>query len=160
MPIDDLVGPQAFSPWWAITGAAVIALLAAWVVVVLVLTRHRPVDQTGGKPEVTFSPGADPFRDLRALYLGQVDEASRAFHAQEIDVRELHLRLSGIVRGFAGRRRGVDTTVMTLTDIENLTGAGTLANLIAYYYQPAFSETTTVTGVESVEGARTVISTW
>lgn len=160
MPIDDLVGPQAFSPWWAITGVLVIALLAAWVIIVLVLTRHRPPAPQAQDPSTVLSPGADPFRDLRTTYLSQVDEASRAFHAGEIDVRELHLRLSTIVRGFAGKRRGVDTTVMTLTDIERLTGAGSLATLIAYYYQPAFSEATTATGVESIDGARTVITTW
>lgn len=160
MPIDDLVGPQAFSPWWAIVGVLLIALVAAWLIVVLVLTRHRPPAPQAADPSFALSPGADPFRDLRTTYLAQVDEASRAFHAGEIDVRELHLRLSTIVRGFAGRRRGVDTTVMTLTEIESLTGAGSLASLIAYYYQPAFSEATTATGVESVEGARTVITTW
>ena len=162
MPIDDLVAPVDFSVWWTITAIALIAAIATWLVFVFVHTRHRPTE--GALPPspspAAYAAGGDPFVDLRLKYLAQVDEVDRAFHAQEIDVRELHLRLSAIVREFAGLRRGVDTSVMTLTDIEHLTGAGRLANLIAGYYQPAFSKFTSETGAESLDGARTVISGW
>ena len=162
MPTDDIVGPLDFSIWWTITGIALILAIAAWLVFVFVHTRHRPSEaaQAPTPPPAAYAAGGDPFIDLRLKYLAQVDEADRAFNAQEIDVRELHLRLSAIVREFAGLRRGVDTTVMTLTDIEHLTGAGRLANLIAGYYQPAFSKFTADSGVESLDGARTVISSW
>ena len=162
MPTDDIVGPLDFSVWWTVTGIALIVAIAAWLVFVFVHTRHRPTEaaQEPTPPPSAYAAGGDPFVDLRLKYLAQVDEADRAFNAQEIDVRELHLRLSAIVREFAGLRRGVDTTVMTLTDIEHLTGAGRLANLIAGYYHPAFSKCTADSGVESLDGARTVISSW
>ena len=162
MPIDEIVAPLGFSVWWTITGIALIVAIAAWLVFVFIHTRHRPTEAalTSAPPQAAYAAGGDPFVDLRLKYLAQVDEADRAFHTQEIDVRELHLRLSAIVREFAGLRRGVDTTVMTLTDIEHLAGAGRLANLIAGYYQPAFSRVSTDSGAESLDGARTVISAW
>lgn len=162
MPIDDIVAPVDVSVWWTVLGIALIAAIAAWLVFVFVHTRHRPTEAAlpPTPPPAAYAAGGDPFVDLRLRYLTQVDEADRAFQAQEIDVRELHLRLSSIVREFAGLRRGVDTSVMTLTDIEHLTGAGRLANLIAGYYQPAFSKFTVESGVESLDGARLVISSW
>ena len=162
MPIDDVVAPLDFSAWWTITGIALIVAIAAWLVFVFVHTRHRPTEAAlpATPPPAAYAAGGDPFVDLRLKYLAQVDEAERAFADQEIDVRELHLRLSAIVREFAGLRRGVDTSVMTLTDIEHLTGAGRLANLIAAYYHPSFSQHSDGSGAESLDGARTVISSW
>ena len=162
MPTDDIVAPMDFSVWWTITGIALTVAVAAWLVFVFVHTRHRPTEGVlpPAPPPSAYAAGGDPFVDLRLRYLAQVDEADRAFTAHEIDVRELHLRLSAIVREFAGLRRGVDTTVMTLTDIEHLAGAGRLANLIAGYYQPAFSKDSPDSGAQSVDGARTVISSW
>ena len=162
MPTDDIVAPLGFSAWWIVTGIVLIVAIAAWLVFVFVHTRHRPTASasTTAPPPATYAAGGDPFVDLRLKYLAQVDEADRAFQAHEIDVRELHLRLSAIVREFAGLRRGVDTTVMTLTDIEHLAGAGRLANLIAAYYQPAFSRVSADSGAQSLDGARTVISSW
>lgn len=162
MPLDDLVPPMDASIWWTVVGVALIAAIAGWFVFVFVHTRHRPTEAAlpPTPPPSAYAAGGDPFVEMRLRYLAQVDEADRAFHADEIDVRELHLRLSTIVREFAGLRRGVNTSVMTLTDIEHLTGAGRLANLIATYYQPAFSRATAESGEQSVEGARTVISSW
>lgn len=162
MPVDDIVAPVDFSAWWAWTGALLLTAVVAWWVVVFVITRRRPEESAAASPPPpqTYAAGSDPFVDLRVAYLAKVDEVDRAFHAHEIDVRELHLRLSSIVREFAGLRRGVDTSVMTLTDLEHLTGAHRLANLVARYYQPSFARSTDETGVEGLDGARTVISSW
>lgn len=162
MPIDDVIDPVAFSDWWAWAAVLLILVVTVWLVVLFVVTRRRSDEDRvlDSPPPATYAAGSDPFVDMRVLYLGKVDEVERAFHAQEIDVRELHLRLSAIVREFAAKRRGVDTSVMTLTELEHLTGAGRLANLIARYYQPAFARTTEETGIEGLDGARTVISSW
>ncbi|PFG34998.1 hypothetical protein [Sanguibacter antarcticus] len=162
MPIDDIVDPVAFSAWWAWTGVALLVAVTVWLVVLFVVTRRRSDEDQVREPlpPATYAAGSDPFVDVRVLCLTKIDEVERAFYAEEIDVRELHLRLSTIVREFAGRRRGIDTSVMTLTDLEHLTGAGRLANLIARYYQPAFARTTQETGVEGLDGARTVVSSW
>lgn len=162
MPVDDIVAPVAFSAWWAILGLVLVTVVVAWLVTLFVITRRRPEEEplSTVPPPATYAAGSDPFVDLRVTYLARVDEVERAFRAEEIDVRELHLRLSTIVREFAGLRRGVDTSVMTLTELEHLTGAGRLANLIARYYQPSFARTTTETGDEGLDGARTVISSW
>ena len=162
MPTDDIVAPLDFSVVWTLVAIALIVAIAAWLAFVFIHTRHRPTEGAlpPAPPPAAYAAGGDPFVDLRLRYLAQVDEADRAFQAHEIDVRELHLRLSAIVREFAGLRRGVDTSVMTLTDIEHLTGAGRLANLIAAYYHPSFSQHSDGSGAESLDGARTVISSW
>lgn len=160
MPVDDIIAPHAASLWWTVSGLLALLAIGGWIVAVLVATRRRPEKAAPAEPTATFAEGDDPFATLRGTYLAKVEIAAVAFSAEKIDVRELHLRLSMIVREFAGHRRGVDTTVMTLTEIEGLTGAGHLANLIARYYQPSFSESSADSGIESIAGARTVISQW
>jgi hypothetical protein len=161
VPVDDIVSPQNASVWWLITGLILIAVVAGWYVFVFVNTRHRPPKpDPNDQPLVDYSKPGDPFAALRMKYLAKVDAVAQEFANKTIDVRELHLRLSTIVREFAQVRRGVDTTVMTLTEIEQLPGVGSLASLISYYYQPSFARQTAMTGLESIDGAREVISRW
>jgi hypothetical protein len=171
VPDDELYAPVLYSGWWAVLGVALVLLVAGWVVFALRSTRASAEERA--LPSAPRGPSGpyDPYAGLRAEFEGRLEAVEARYLAGELDERALHLALSKEVRGFASGRLGVDASVLTLSEIERLTGAQHLTRLIARYYRPSFAErpddlsrdhaqSAAPEGRESIDRARTVVRTW
>lgn len=163
MPVDELNDPVLYSWWVPVLGVVLVALAVAYVVWAVRHTRRRPEQDVPPAPPVRqLGPYDDPYASVRPVYLAKVDALEQRFDAGELDARALHLELSAVVREFGTVRRGVDTRVLTLSDLRRVDGARSLANLIETYYRPAFARYGAVgaSTERALEGAREVISRW
>lgn len=166
---DEIYDPVGYSPWWAVLGVTAIVVAVAVVVLIVLLTRRRTTTPAIALPLARYlGVDGDRFGALRATYLARIDDLDREYREGGLDERALHLALSAQMRGFASERLGVDTSAMTLSEIETLRHADPLSSLIAHNYRPSFAEdvdpateTDTETGTgDSVEMARTAVRTW
>ncbi|WP_265520125.1 hypothetical protein [Oerskovia flava] len=167
MPVDEIYPPVDYPWWWAAIGVALILLVVVWVVIVLRRTRASAEEKSAAPPSAPFqSHRIDSYAALRATYDKRLDEVERRFRAGELDERALHLTLSTEVRGFASQRLGIDASILTLSEIERLNGAGRLTQLISRYYRPAFAEydvdpvDAAGTSAQSISRAREVVRSW
>ncbi|MBD5785817.1 hypothetical protein IF650_06445 [Cellulosimicrobium terreum] len=166
MPVDELVDPVGYSGWWTALGIGL--LLAAVAVVGLVLWFTRARAQEKAAQTATRTPGyapGDPWASLRNEYAERIEAIAHRFRDGELDERGLHLALSAEVRAFASARLGQDTSSMTLSEIQQLAGAGHLTQLIASYYRPSFADdddpaARRTDASTSVSRAQTVVRSW
>jgi hypothetical protein len=164
MPVDELNDPVGYwGGWWAI-GILALVLAVAVIVVVLVLTR-APKPPTPPTPR-RIARGSDPYGELRAETIRQIDALGAQHLAGHIDDRTLHLQLSTAMRTFAAGRLGVETSSLTLLEVSRLPGGAPLNGVIEQYYPPSFAEDADlrlrpdVDPLASVQIARTAVSTW
>jgi hypothetical protein len=159
VPADELVDPVGYPGWWTVVGIVVLLVAAAIVFLVLWLTRARAAEKAASVP-------LDPYGALRSEYERRLDAVAQRFHAGELDERTLHLALSAEVRGFATGRLGQDASSMTLSEIQQLSGADELTRLITRYYRPSFADhendpkARTTDAEDSIARARTVVRSW
>ena len=171
MPDDELYAPVLYSGWWAALGVLLLLLVVGWVVFAVLSTRASAQEKALSAPPDLVSGPYDPYAGLRAEFESRLAGVEQRYLAGELDERALHLALSREVRGFASGRLGVDASVLTLSEIERLTGAQHLTRLIARYYRPSFAEDdgepsahreqgVSPGGRESIDRARSVVRTW
>jgi hypothetical protein len=130
----EIVPPLLYSAIWPILGVLALLLVVAWFVLVpllsRLLSRRRPK-----KADERPRPAARGF----AGTLAGIDEVERAALANEISIREAHLRLSELVRSFASEGRVYDARTMTLTELRDH-GMTVVAEAVAQFYPIAFQE--------------------
>jgi len=172
VPDDELYAPVLYSGWWAVLGVALVLLVVGWLVLAVLSTRASAEEKALSAPVRRPSRLGDPYAGLRSEFESRLDAVEAQYLAGALDERGLHLALSKEVRGFASGRLGVDASVLTLSEIERMTGTQHLTRLIARYYRPSFAEYdvdpearlddhgVTITGKESIDRARTVVRTW
>ncbi|MBX9245991.1 hypothetical protein ICW40_14375 [Actinotalea ferrariae] len=164
MPVDELNDPVLYSWWVPVLGVLLVALAIGYVVWAVRYTRRRPEHDAPppAPPQRRLGPYDDPYASVRPVYLAKVDAVEARFAAGELDARALHLELSAVVREFGSVRRGVDTRVLTLSDLRRVDGTRRLANLIETYYRPAFARSGALgaSTEQAIAGARRVISQW
>jgi hypothetical protein len=167
VPADELVDPVGYPGWWTVVGIVVLLVAAAIVFLVLWLTRARAAEKAASVPPPPSPAGPlDPYGALRSEYERRLDAVAQRFHAGELDERTLHLALSAEVRGFATGRLGQDASSMTLSEIQQLSGADELTRLITRYYRPSFADhendpkARTTDAEDSIARARTVVRSW
>ncbi|MFJ2298730.1 hypothetical protein [Oerskovia paurometabola] len=172
MPDDELYAPALYSGWWAALGVVIVLLVVAWVVLAFRSTRAS-AEEKALRFRPSWATGAlDPYAGLRTEFEAHLDAVEAAYLAGGLDERGLHLALSKEVRGFASGRLGMDASVLTLSEIERMTGTAHLTRLIARYYHPSFAEDEALDassrpgpggspdGRESINRARSVVRTW
>lgn len=134
MLVADIVAPMLYFWLWPVLGAVAVLLIVAWFVLVpllsRLLTRKRP-------PAVVTRPR--PAARGYAGTMAEIDEVERAALADEISVREAHLRLSELVRSYASEGRMYDARTMTLTELRD-NGMLIVAQAVAQFYPIAFQE--------------------
>lgn len=134
MLVAEIAPPMLYGAIWPILGVLAVLLVIAWFVLVPLLsrlfTRTRPV-------KVVERPRAAA-RGFAGTLAG-IDEVERATLANEISVREAHLRLSELVRSYASEGRDVDARTMTLTELRDH-GMVIVADAVQQFYPIAFQE--------------------
>jgi hypothetical protein len=159
VPVDELTGPVVYSWWWLVLGLLAMVAVVAYLAWAFRRTRPRPRPVTDGA--LPYRVG-DRFAEVRPVYLARVDAVEQRYRRGDLDARGLHLELSAVVRDFATVRRGVNASVLTLSELRRVQGTRRLAALIESYYRPAFDRTgpETVSVDGSLDGARRVIRQW
>ncbi len=145
----DPFPPVDYSALWQWLGVAAVVAVLAWYVALWWWTRPRP--------ERPATPLSLP--DLRHEYLDRIDELERESSAGLLTSRELHQRLSLLVREFVHDRTRQRTHTMTLSELR-ASGPDRLSELIELYYPVEFSPAEHGDAVLAVSRAREVVGTW
>lgn len=153
---DDLLYPPAqYGGEWLLILLAIVAMLILAGVVVALLTRPR---------RVLAPPVAHPaavLQQLRAEYLGRIDEVDRQARAGEIDARRAHAELSRLMRGFVAEYSGLEAPVMTLQDLVARGVHPALIDAIGRFSYPSlFPRRPPVDPGLGAEAARQVVTVW
>ncbi|MCU1407325.1 MAG: hypothetical protein JWQ43_3628 [Glaciihabitans sp.] len=154
MPGDNgFFPPVQYSPLWAILAVLLLVLVAAWLILVPVLTRARPV-LTDAQARAAMAPV------IRARYVEAIDRIAYAHDREGMSSREAHQRLSALVRAYVHESSGYPASAMTLSELRQL-GLPGLTGAVERFYPAEFGATSTNGGVAAaVEDARHVVMDW
>lgn len=149
VPADDnIFGPVVHGTAWIILGVLAGCLgigLVAWCL---------------GRPAGVMSPAAPvDVPAVKAHYVSAIDGLQREFVAHQLDERELHHRLSRTVREFAADFGAPGAVTMTATLLREA-GLESVANVVAGYQAPQFSERSDSDPARSCAVAKMAIQQW
>lgn len=154
--------PVSHSGWWLVLALVALALVAAYYLVVTVLTRPP---RLALEPE----PVADaPRPDVQGDALAQIERIAHAVNTGEISARTGHQRISRTVRGYVAQVSRLPADRMILADlraaIRHERRAAGLAEAVAVMYPPAFAPDEEGQAADrfpdAVRRAREVVTTW
>ena len=146
--------PLAYSPTWAWTGGALLALVLAWYVFVFTATRKPRRPAAGGHTVALTDPSG-----LKAAYVQRIDDVEREAAAGTISARAAHQAISLLLRSFVRDASGVDASRMTRDDLERhpLPAA---AAAIGAIYPGEFGPEPLPPVTATAAGAREAVRTW
>jgi hypothetical protein len=152
--VAEIIPPLLYSALWPILGAVAVLLVVAWFILVPLLSRlfTRP------RPQKTVEQPRPAARGFAGTLAG-IDEVERAALAEEISIREAHLRLSELVRSFASEGRVYDARTMTLTELRDH-GMTIVADAVAQFYPIAFQEEELTELGAAPQVAREAVRAW
>ena len=119
-----LNSPVLMPLWWIMAAIVGLLLVTAWLVWVFVSTARDTSSRVG---DIPLAPGD------RTRWLGCVQDAAAAYEAGELSVRDLHLELAAVLRGFATQRTGTPMESLTVAEILDLAATGMSNHRIAQH---------------------------
>lgn len=147
--------PVAYSPLWAALAVAILLMLAAFYIVVPLLTRQPRV----AEPEADLSWMPVDVPALRGKYDVLISEVEAAHRGGELSIRAAHQRLSLLLRLFAYESTGIRAPHMTLAELRE--GSNTpLSDAVARLYPGEFEAVERGSVLDAAEVARRVVHTW
>jgi hypothetical protein len=145
--------PVQYSPWWAALAIALLLLVAAWLILVPLLTRARPV-VTEAEARAAMAPV------VRARYVEAIDRIAYAHEREGMSSREAHQRLSGLVRAYVHESSGYPASAMTLAELRQI-GLADLTGAVERFYPAEFGASGAAGSVaDAVRDARHVVVDW
>lgn len=149
---EGFLPPVAFNPAWVLLGLALLAVVAAWLIIVPALTRARAVPDTDFRWEATAPM-------LAERYVALIDDVAAAHERFELTGREAHQRLSALVRGFAHESSGYPASAMTLSELRQL-DLPRLTGAVEHFYPAEFGRADRGSVPAAVSEARRVVLEW
>ena len=171
-----LNSPVLMPLWWIMAAIVGLLLVTAWLGWVFVSTARDTSSRVG---DIPLAPGD------RTRWLGCVQDAAAAYEAGELSVRDLHLELAAVLRGFATQRTGTPMESLTVAEILDLAqGAdrrsvidrirflrsrrrpvdrnplGYVGELLTVWEQPSFDTVTRADALEAVHETTEVVTRW
>ncbi|MET0480073.1 MAG: hypothetical protein ABWZ69_01825 [Mycetocola sp.] len=152
---DGFYPPTMYAPIWAILGAILLVLVAAWYLFVWWFSnrKHRMP-----QPAPTVDPLVEAAR-LKGKYYGLIEEVEEAWRAEELSTRAAHQKLGTLVRFFVFESSGRKAQVMTLEDL-NQANLRSVADAVEQYYPAEFAAVEQGDVPYSADVAREVVGTW
>lgn len=142
---------------WLLLGIGLLLLIAAWYVIVVLITRKRvPLVQPAPERQLSY---AERVARLKADYLARVGDIGARAERGELSSRRAHSELSEAVRDFATRATGIQATYMTLTDLKQ-TPLSSVTAAVEDFYPAAFAVDGHADAAAGVAAAREVIAGW
>lgn len=149
----EIIAPPQYSVAWVILAVLCILVIVALIVGTVKITRaiekriayrHRPSDVD----------------TLKAEFLRAVNDIADRHEGGELEAREGHHELTGIMRRFVRRTTGYDVTSQDTGTLTADPRTRDVGQLIAALYEPDFAMASDTELRESVRRAREVIRRW
>ena len=171
------VWPPVLMPVWMIIVMIIgILLVSAWLLRTFLVTRRNAAREVG---DIPMAPSE------RRQWGERLWAISQRWDGGELDLRELHLELSALLRGFAEARSGEEITTATVSEILDMAATtgprsveerrrsvreagrpldanplGHVGELLAMWEQPSFDREPEAAAQEALTHAREVVIQW
>ena len=171
------VWPPVLMPVWMIIVMIIgILLVSAWLLRTFLVTRRNAAREVG---DIPMAPSE------RRQWGERLWAISQRWDGGELDLRELHLELSALLRGFAEARSGGEITTATVSEILDMAATtgprsveerrrsvreagrpldanplGHVGELLAMWEQPSFDREPEAAAQEALTHAREVVTQW
>lgn len=135
MPPAELFPPEAYAAGWVVAAVLALAVVVAWPVVVVLITRPRKA-----RAEVVSGP---PPVDQRSRALAELAEVRRRWQQGSLSTRHAHQEISGLVRGYVATAGLPGVETMTLAELRTASEQSPrltpVADLVEELYPPEFA---------------------
>ncbi|WP_314454876.1 alpha-amylase [uncultured Actinomyces sp.] len=171
------VWPPVLMPVWMIIVMIIgILLVSAWLLRTFLVTRRNAAREVG---DIPMAPSE------RRQWGERLWAISQRWDGGELDLRELHLELSALLRGFAEARSGEEITTATVSEILDMAATtgprsveerrrsvreagrpldanplGHVGELLAMWEQPSFDREPEAAAQDALTHAREVVTQW
>lgn len=149
--------PVAYSPLWAALAAVLLLALAAFYILVPLLTRQTRAPEPEPEMDLSWMPVDVPA--LREKYEVLISEVEAAHRSGALSARAAHQRLSLLLRLFAYESSGIRAPHMTLAELREARNSP-LSDAVAKLYPGEFEATPRGTVQDAAEVARRLVHTW
>lgn len=149
----EIIDPPQYSVAWVILAVLCALLITGLILGTLKITRAI-------EKRIAYRDRPSDVENIKAEFLRAVNDIADRHEAGEIEAREGHHELTGVMRRFVRRTTGHDVTsqdTATLTADPRTRDVGTL---IADLYEPDFALASGAVLTDSVHRAREVIRGW
>ena len=172
----QIMPPVLMPIWMVIVMVVGLLLVTAWLLRTFLVTR-RDISQEVG--DIPMAPRE------RRQWGERLSEISQRWDAGDLDLRELHLELAALLRGFAEARSGEEITTATVSEILDMAATagpssveerrrsvraagrpldinplGHVGELLAVWEQPSFDREPQAAAQEALTHAREVVTRW
>ncbi|ATG54561.1 hypothetical protein CFK41_07130 [Brachybacterium ginsengisoli] len=149
----EIIDPPQYSIAWIILAVLCVLVIVALIVGTLKITRAI-------EKRVAYRRRPDDVQALKAEFLRAVNDIADRHEAGELESREGHHELTGVMRRFVRRTTGHDVTSQDLATLLADQRTRAVGELIGDLYEPDFAKSSGRDLRDSVRRAREVIRTW
>ncbi|GAA1487307.1 hypothetical protein [Brachybacterium sacelli] len=149
----EIIDPPQYSVAWVILAVLCILVITALIVGTLKITRAI-------EKRIAYRSRPGDVDVLKAEFLRAVNDVADRHEAGEVEAREGHHELTGIMRRFVRRTSGHDVTSQDMSTIMADPRTREVGQLIADLYEPDFAKASDAELRDSVRRAREVIRRW
>ena len=172
----QIMPPVLMPIWMVIVMVVGLLLVIAWLLRTFLVTRRDTSQEVG---DIPMAPRE------RRQWGERLSEISQRWDAGDLDLRELHLELAALLRGFAEARSGEEITTATVSEILDMAATagpssveerrrsvraagrpldanplGHVGELLAVWEQPSFDREPQAAAQEALTHAREVVTQW
>lgn len=152
-PPPEIIDPPQYSVAWPILAILCLLIITALVWGTLRITRSI-------EKRAAYRRRPTDVENLKAEFLRAVNRIADRHEAGELEAREGHLELTGVMRRFVRRTTGHDVTSQDVSTLLAEPRTRPVGELIASLYEPDFAPRTDAQLQGSVRQAREVIREW
>ena len=149
----EIITPPQYSIAWVIL--AVLCILVIIVLIVGTLKITRAIEK-----RIAYRHRPSDVETLKAEFLRAVNDIADRHDEGELEARDGHHELTGVMRRFVRRTTGHDVTSQDLATLLADQRTRAVGELIADLYEPDFAMSSDRDLRESVRRAREVIRSW
>ena len=172
----QIMPPVLMPIWMVIVMIVGILLVSAWLLRTFLVTRRDTSLEVGDIPMATGE---------RRQWGERLNKIAQRWDGGELDLRDLHLELAALLRGFAEARSGEEITTATVSEILDMAATagprsveerrrsvrqagrpldtnplGHIGELLAVWEQPSFDREPQAAAQEALTHVREVITQW
>ncbi|MBB5831120.1 hypothetical protein [Brachybacterium aquaticum] len=149
----EVIDPPQYSIAWVILAVLCIVVIVALIVGTLKITRAI-------EKRIAYRARPGEMATLKAEFLRAVNDIADRHEAGELEAREGHHELTGVMRRFVKRTTGLDVTSQDLATLQAEPRTCAVGALIGDLYEPDFAQASDRELRDSVRRAREVIRAW
>ncbi|MDN5900072.1 MAG: hypothetical protein L0H74_08400 [Brachybacterium sp.] len=149
----EIIAPPQYSIAWVILAVLCVLVIIALIVSTLKITRAI-------EKRIAYRRRPDDVEALKAEFLRAVNDIADRHEDEQLESRDGHHELTGVMRRFVRRTTGHDVTSQDLATLLADPRTRAVGELIGDLYEPDFAMSSDRDLLESVRRAREVIRTW